>query len=99
MDTINKLTPEQALEVLMRLSDKGSEMRDAVATEARNLLTEVHLDEIADMVFFDLGSIDVQECWDRAGRSRGGYTSPDETALELMEERLQPFLDPVRRLP
>lgn len=31
---IRKLTPEQALEVLRRLSDKGGAIRDAVLAEA-----------------------------------------------------------------
>ena len=97
MNTIEKLTPEQALEVVMRLSNKGSAIRDAVAAEAMNVLSELDLDKIADSVYFDLNSIDVQACWDRAGSSRDGYTSPDEAAFELIEERLQPFVDQVRR--
>ena len=97
MYTINKLTPEQALEVVMRLIDKGSAIRDAVTTEARNVLSEIDVDKVADDVFFSLDSIDVQECWDRAGKSRDGYTSPDEAAFELIEERLQPFVDQGRR--
>lgn len=97
MNTISKLTPEQALEVVMRLSDKGGSIGDAVASEARNVLSGIELDEIADSVFLDLELIDVQECWDRAGKSRDGYTSPDEAALELIGERLQPFIDQVLR--
>jgi hypothetical protein len=92
-DVIKKLTPEQALEVVMRLRDKGGATRDAVLAEARSVLTEIDLDEIADEVFFVLDSIDVQDCWDRAGRSRDGYTAPDEAAVELIDEQLQPFFD------
>jgi hypothetical protein len=40
-------------------------------------------------------SIDVQDCWDRSGRSRDGYTSPDEAAAELIDEELQPFIDQI----
>ena len=60
---IKKLTTEQALEVVKRLTEKGGEIRDAVLTEARNLLTKIDLDETADEVFFVLDSIDVQDCW------------------------------------
>ena|SRR6516164_1381310 len=96
-DLIRKLTPEQALEVLMRLTDKGGAIRDAVLAEAGNLLSEIDLDEIADEVFLVLDSIDVQHCWDRAGSSRDGYTSPDEAAAELIDEQLQPFFDQAGR--
>lgn len=96
-DVIKKLTPEQALEVVMRLSDKGDALGDAVVAEARNVLSEIDLHEIADDVFFVLDSVDAQDFWNRAGNSRDGYTSPDEAAVELIDEELQPFVDQARR--
>ncbi|MDQ3565442.1 MAG: hypothetical protein M3436_15385 [Pseudomonadota bacterium] len=96
---IKKLTAEQALEVIKRLSGKGGKLQEAVLAEARDVLSEIDLHETADEVFFVLDSIDVQDCWDRAGSSRNGYTSPDEAAVEIMEERLQPFLDQTRAVP
>ena len=54
-----------------------------------NVLTEIELDKTADEVFVVLDSIDVQDCWDRSGSSREGYTSPDEAATEIIEEELQ----------
>ena len=84
-DAIKKLTPEQALEVLMRLSGKGGAIREAVLAEARRVLSEIDLDKIAEDVFVVLDSIDVQDCWDRAGSSRDGYTSPEEAAVEMIE--------------
>jgi hypothetical protein len=71
-DVIKKLTAEQALEVVNRLSEKGGKIREAVLAEARNLLTAVDVNETADDVFSVLDSIDVQDCWDRSGSSRHG---------------------------
>lgn len=68
-DVIKKLTPEQARAVVLRLTAKPGAIRDAVLAEARHVLSEIDLDEIAEEVFFVLDSIDVQDCWDRAGRS------------------------------
>ena len=96
-DVIKKLTAEQALEVLTRLSAKGGKIREAVLTQARNVLSDIDLDATADEVFFLLDSIDVQDCWDRSGSSRNGYTSPDEAAVEIIEETLQPFSGQVER--
>lgn len=94
---ISKLTAEQALKIVERLVRKGGEIREAVVTEAMNVLTEFDLDETADEVFVLLDSIDVQDCWDRSGSSRNGYTSPDEAAVEIIEEELQPFFDQLER--
>jgi len=96
-DVIKKLSAEQAPEVVKRLSGTGRKIQEAVLAEARNVLSEIDLDETADEVFFVLDSIDVQDCWDRAGSSRNGYTSPDEAAVEIMEESIQPFFDQTRR--
>ncbi len=96
-DPIEKLTPHQALEILKRLSEKQGEIRDAVRAEAMNLLQAVDLDDTAEDVFFSLDSIDVQDCWDRSGKTRYGYTDPSEAAVELVEEELQPFYDQAAR--
>jgi hypothetical protein len=92
-EVIKKLTAKQAFELVKRLSEKRGEMRKAVLAEARNLLMAVDVDETADEVFCVLDSIDVQDCWDRSGKSRYGYTEPSEAAVELVEEELQPFYD------
>ena len=94
---LKKLTPEQALAVLMRLSDSAGAIQDAVLAEARNVLGEIDLDEIAGEVFYVLDSIDVHDCWDRAGSTRDGYTSPEEAAVELIDQELQPFLEQAGR--
>jgi hypothetical protein len=96
-DVISKLTPEQALNIVVRLGRKGGKIGEAVVTEAMNVLTEIDLDGTADEVFVVLDSIDVQDCWDRSGASRYGYTSPDEAAAEIIEEELQPFFDQIDR--
>jgi hypothetical protein len=96
-DVINKLTAEQALDVVKRLNERGGEIGEAVLAEATNLLTAVNLETTADEVFFVLDSIDVQDCWGRSGRSHHGYTEPSEAAVELVEEELQPFYDQAAR--
>jgi hypothetical protein len=96
-DVISKLTADQALKIVERLSRRGGKVREVVVTEAMNMLAEVDLNETADEVFVILDSIDVQDCWDRSGSHRHGYTSPDEAATEIIEEELQPFFDQVER--
>ena len=96
-DAIAKLTPGQALLIVNRLARLGDEIRNAVLIEAMNVLNEVDLAATAEAVFAALDFIDVEECWDRAGASRHGYTSPDDAAAELINEELDPFLDQINR--
>lgn len=96
-DVISRLTAEQALEIVERLGRKGGTIREAVVAEAMNVLTKIDVNQTADEVFAALESIDVEDCWARSGRSRNGYTSPDEAAVEIFEEELQPFFDQVKR--
>ncbi|MFI5461729.1 MAG: hypothetical protein ACHRXM_40610 [Isosphaerales bacterium] len=96
-DVVSKLTPDQALKIVERLSQKGSKIREVVLAEAIGVLTEIDLDGTADEVFVALDSIDVQDCWDHSGGSRDGYTSPDEAAAQIIDQELQPFLDQVER--
>jgi hypothetical protein len=96
-DLIGKLTAEQAQRILMRLSDREGPIREAVLAEARVVLKQIDLEEVACEAFDALDSIDVHDCWDRAGSSREGYTSPEDAAVELLEEALQPFVNQVGR--
>jgi hypothetical protein len=96
-ELISKLTGEQAIDVLCRLTKESGVIAEAILDEAKRVLSVVDVDEIADQVFFQLDMIDVQDCWDQSGGGRGGYTSPDEAAMELIEEELQPFIDQVQR--
>jgi len=96
-DMISKLTGDQALKILARLARKEGKLREAILAEAMNVLTEIDLDQTAEEVVAVLDSVDVQDCWDRSGGSRDGYTSPDEAAAEIIDEELQPFVDQVER--
>jgi hypothetical protein len=94
-DVIGKLTSEQALQIVERLTRKGGDIRDAIIAEAMKVLTEFSLDEVAEAVFDALDLNDVQDCLDEADSSRNGDTSPREAALDMIELDLQPFVDQV----
>lgn len=96
-DLLSKLTGEQALEVLQRLAQEKGAVATAVLAEAKRVLAAVDVDEVADEVFGQLDMIDVQDCWDKAGGNRDGYTGPEEAAVQLLEDELQPFVDQVER--
>ena len=76
---------------------KRSDVREIIVHEAERLLGSVDLDEIAEDVFFALESIDVHELWDRSGSHSDGYTSPEDMAMEMVEEELDSFSDQIVR--
>ena len=96
-DILSKLTGEQALQVLERIVADDAGLARKIKVEAKRLLTAVGVDETADEVFDALDAIAVEDCWDRAGSSRDGYTSPEDAAVELIEEELQPFVEQAKR--
>jgi len=96
-ELISKLTGEQAIDVLCRLTQEKGSVAEAILAEAKRVLADVDIDAIADEVFFQLNMIDVQDCWDRSAATRRGYVSAEDAAAELIEEELQPFLDQMKR--
>lgn len=81
-DLLSNLTGEQALDVLQRLAGGKGAIAEAILTEAKCVLTAVDVEDVADEVFMQLDGIVVEDCWDRAGRHQGGYTSPEEAAMD-----------------
>jgi hypothetical protein len=96
-NVIAKLTPDQALLIVKRLTLLGGKIREVVVAEAMSVLNEVTVAGTAEEVFAALDFLDVEDCWARSGRSRDGYTSPDEAAALMVDEELQPFVDQVER--
>ena len=92
-ELLSKLTGEQALQVLKGMASDDAGLARKIEMEAKRVLTAVDIDAVGEEVFCTLDMIDVQDCWDRAGSRRDGYTSPDEAAVDLIEEELQPFVE------
>jgi hypothetical protein len=94
---IDKISGDEALKILRRLAEKDPKIRKQIEEVAEQILKEVDVEEICEEVYFALDEIRVEELWDRAGPKRDGYTSPDEIAVEMMEEVLEPYNEGVVR--
>jgi hypothetical protein len=94
---LDGISGEDALRVLRNLCAADAEMRERILSEVEKLLSEVDRDSVADEVFFDLDGLSVDELWDRSGPKRHGYSSPDETAVEMIGETLKPYEDKVNQ--
>jgi len=73
------------------------DFRTEAEQAARSLLSQVSFESVADDVEHALRSPDLDDLGSRAGRHRGGYTSPAEAAWELLQEAVDPFLSDISR--
>lgn len=97
-DIFNKISPNEALEILRQITKTDTKLKKKIIELAEDLFRDVDVDEICEDVFYALDGIDVHELWDRAGPKTDGYTSPEDMAVEMFEESLEPFIQEMYRL-
>jgi hypothetical protein len=97
-DIFNKITPDEALEILKQMTKADDDLKSKVIKLAEDLFRDVDIDQICEDAFYALDEIDVHELWNRAGPKTDGYASPEDTAVEMFEEALEPFVQELRRL-
>jgi hypothetical protein len=97
-DIFNKISPSEALEILKQIAKTDKKLKKKIVELAEELFRNVDVEAVCDEVFDALDGIDVHELWDRAGPKTDGYTSPEDMALEMFEESLEPFLQELYRL-
>jgi len=97
-DIFNKITPEEALEILKHIAKTDNKIKRKIIDLADDLFRDVNIEEICENVYCELDRIDVHELWDRAGSRSDGYTSPEDMAVEMFEEALEPFHQELLRL-
>lgn len=97
-EILNRLSPEDAAEVLARLLRGDAGLAEHAAPIADELLRDsADVDGIAADVQLELDSLDVEELWGRSGGQRDGYHEPGDEAFEMCEEALRPVLEEWRR--
>jgi hypothetical protein len=94
---LERLSPNEAQTVLDRLLTTRADLRVEAERIARGLLGEVSFESVADDVEDAICALDLDDLGDRAGRHRGGYTSPTDAAWELLHEAVDPFLSDMKR--
>jgi hypothetical protein len=94
-NTIDRISPEQALEILRRLARIDPKTKKKIENEAEKVLKEVDVEYICEKAYSALEGIDVEDLWDRSGPSRYGYSGPEDMAAVMMEEELEPFTEEI----
>jgi len=52
----------------------------------------VEVEDIADWVFYELDSLEVEDVWCQSGSTRYGYVDPNEKAWEMLEDAIEYYL-------
>lgn len=94
---LDKISPEEARQILRHLAKKEPTIARKIKEEAERLLKKIDGEKVCADVYLSLDGIEVEELWDRSGPGRHGYSSPEEMAVEIMEEELEPYNDQVTK--
>jgi len=91
-DIFDSVTPGDAMTILKNLAREDPELRKKIEAMIIGILGEVNTDELAGEVCYELDAIQVEDLWDRSGRTRDGYVDPSEESWEMFDEALEPFI-------
>ncbi|HWQ95947.1 MAG TPA: hypothetical protein VN368_01105 [Candidatus Methylomirabilis sp.] len=94
---LSDISFKYAYEILKRLADEDANISKRINELALEYLVEVDPDDVAESVFDDLGSLEVEDVWDNSGGTRHGYVDPNELASEMFEEAIEPYVEEMRK--
>ena len=94
---IQSLSPDDAFRVLMALLKENPDLEEMIYQVTTQTLYDVDSDEIMDDVYYELDSLDVEDLYNRSGKTRYGYVESSEESLVMIEEALDPFIDEMKK--
>ena len=94
---LDALDPDEAAIVLWQLLANYPETEEAAAELALSVLQGASFDAVADDVDDAVRSLGIEELYAGAGKHAWGYVEPAEAAWQVLEEKVQPFLEEIRR--
>jgi len=94
---LSTLTDDQARRVLMILLDDNPSLIPRSVEIAQDFLVDVDEEEVSAEVSDALSDLDVHDLWEQSGKTRYGYVDPYEHSYEMMEEKIEPFLNALDR--
>lgn len=94
---IDQISESDALVILRCLIRENPKLTQKIEQIAKKHLSAVHIGDVAENLYFDLNRLEVEELWDRSGKTRYGYVDPGEAADAMFEEVLEPYVDELRK--
>ena len=96
-DILKDINPSDALNILKVLIKEDKRLEDKIYQIVVEMLSEVDSEDITIEVYNELDQLEVEELWDRSGKTRHGYVDPYEEAWVMCEEVLEPFMEEMKK--
>lgn len=93
----DEISADDAFAILRLLAKDDPKIGKRIEQIAIKYLSDVDIEDIASEVYFELDSLEVEEVWDRSGRTRNGYVEPTEMAFQMFEDALEPFVEEMKK--
>ena len=97
MQFIWSLKSDEISDVLADLLEADPGLTKKVYDIALKVVGDVDPEDVMEDVFYELEILDLDDLTSRSGRTQHGYVEPYEAAWELFEEKLEPFIDEMRK--
>ncbi|PWR76339.1 hypothetical protein ACKUB1_12550 [Methanospirillum stamsii] len=94
---LSTITDDQARRVLTLLLQENPKLISKATAIAKDLLSGTDEEEISESVCDALSDLDVHVLWEESGKTYHGYVDPYEHSYEMMEDKIEPFLDDMER--
>lgn len=94
---LEKLRPEEAAAVLNQLLDKHPELKSEAARLASQLISATSIEDVAQEIYIEITSVDLEALNGRAGSHSWGYVEPSEAANELLTEAVEDRVEEMQR--
>ena len=94
---IDNLSVFEARAVLRTLAENDANLAQRIAEMTLTSLSGEDVEEVAAALYDELDALEVEEVWDRAGRTRHGYVETSEVASQMIEAVLAPYLEELSR--
>ncbi len=97
LEIIEQLSPSDAWSILNTLAKSDAQLAGRIAEMAIDRLSGVDPEEVAAILYDELDALEVEEVWDRAGKTRHGYVETNEAAYQMVEEVLEHYLEDLKK--
>lgn len=97
INIFDAISADDAYQILQRLANENPVVAKRIEEIAEVSLRGVDIEDVADDVYYDLNSLEVEDVWDNSGSTRDGYVDPTEYAWEMFEEALEPYMEDIKK--
>ena len=94
---LEKLRPEEAEAVLNHLLNKHPELNSEAEELAVQIMSAASIEDVAEKVYLEITSIDLEALNGRAGSHSWGYVEPSEAATELLTKAIEARVQEMKR--